>query len=92
MLNKKKIETFINLSKKSGSCVFGVDNILKNKNIKLIIVSSDLSSNSKNKLFAKFGDDKIVETSEEFEGVLSQNIKAFAITNAELANTIKQNL
>ena len=85
MLNKKKIETFINLSKKSGSCVFGVDNILKNKNIKLIIVSS-------NKLFAKFGDDKIVETSEEFDGVLSQNIKAFAITNAELANAIKQNL
>lgn len=80
-------------AEKSRNIVIGTDNILKNKKVKLIIVSSELGESSLNKLEnlsakTEIGFLKMAEN-EFFEIVSKNGVKAIAVTDENLANAIK---
>ncbi|MBQ8424975.1 MAG: hypothetical protein IJX17_03015 [Clostridia bacterium] len=90
-----KIKTYISFAIKSRNIVYGVDDILKSKQVYIIFKSNNLAENSKNKL-EKFILDKdlfiINLTDNDIFDVLQKNaIKVFAITDKNLADAIKKN-
>ena len=91
-----KIKTYVNFAKKSNKILFGVDDIVKSKNICLILISNDLASSSKNKLQNYTEKHKIINfyltNSQIFEICEIQSVKVIAITDKNLANAIKENL
>lgn len=91
-----KIKTYIGFAIKSRDIRFGVDDIVKMKGTKLIIASKNLGESSLVKL-NKFAATKNMEVtlldSELFAEIMqSENIKAAAISNENLAEAIKNNL
>ena len=94
--NISKIKTYIGFAIKSRDLKFGVDDIVKMKAVKLIIASSTLAESSLAKL-NKFAAEKKLEVTvldkELFSEIMqSENIKAVAISNTNLAEAIKNNL
>lgn len=88
-----KLSTFIGFAVKSRNIVFGVDDILSSKKAKLILVSSNLSENSRKKL-SEYAENKhismVMVEEDIFETIFKdKNIKAIAITDENLANAIK---
>lgn len=85
-----KISTYIGFALKSKNIIYGTDSIISAKNkCKLIIASTLLAENSVKKL--KKIDDVVFLPADQFE-LLFGKPKAVAITDANLANAIKQNI
>jgi len=93
-MNVNKIKSYVGFAIKSKSIVFGVD-LIKEKKVDLIIYASSLAIASKQKLInaAEVNKCERLELSDEIVENLvnSSNIKAFAITNKELAKAIINN-
>ena len=94
-MNQSKIKTFIGFAIKSRAIVYGVDAI-KEKNVKVIFFSEGLSETSKNscKKFAEKNSCDYYQLTDEqmLELTYNEKIKAFAITNVDLANAIIKNM
>ena len=94
--NITKIKTYIGFAIKSRKIKFGVDDILKLKNVNLIMVSESLSDSGMKKLegFAERKSIELVKFSENdfLELIQNVNIKAFAILDENMAVAIKKNL
>ena len=94
-MNLDKVKTFVGFAIKSRSVIYGVDQI-KEKNVKVIFFSSDLSESSKIscKKIAEKNNIKYYQISSEemFQLVGSEKIKAFAILNIDLAKAIESNM
>ena len=92
-LKVNKIKTYVGFAIKSKQIKFGIDEILKNKFLDLILVSSELAESSKSKLenFASKTNSKLIELEQDqIDFVLNKtNVKVFAITNKGLADAIK---
>lgn len=88
-----KIKTYVGFAIKSKQIKFGIDEILKNKFLDLILVSSELAESSKSKLenFASKTHSKLIELEQnQIDFVLNKTgVKVFAITNKGLADAIK---
>lgn len=94
-MDSNKIKTYINFAKRSRSIVYGVDDILKSRNIQFICISENLAESSKNKL-NKFILEKNIDyinlKFELFYSLLNNDaIKVFGITDKNLAKAIKLN-
>lgn len=91
-----KIKTYIGFAIKSREIKYGVDDIIKMRNPKLILASDTLgeSSLAKLKKFAQTKELKVILLGLEVfsELMQSENIKAFAIENENLADAINKNL
>lgn len=93
--NLSKIKAYVGFAIKSRQIVYGTDNILKTKKIKLVIVSDDLADNGYEKislhaqkcgaLVVKFSSDDIFE-------ITGKSIKALAVMSESLADAIKKSL
>jgi len=79
---QNKLNTYIGFAIKSGSVVFGQDNVFKQKNAPLVLVEEGASFGTINKLKAKF---KNVYVLNDFASVNLKG-KVVAIKNSELAN------
>lgn len=94
-LNIKKIKTYVGFAIRSKAIIYGVDSILETKP-SVIIYSENLAEGSKNKLLEslkKNGCYIFQITKEEIEEIFqSENIKAFAIMNKDLAKAIIDNI
>ena len=88
-----KIQSYLGFAKKSGSIVYGLDNLEKYKKcVYLVLYSDQLSENSLNKL------DRLVSERKWKMGVLKKttidellvvnNCKVIGLTNESLANAI----
>ena len=92
-LKVNKIKTYVGFAIKSKQIKFGIDEILKNKFLDLILVSSELAESSKSKLesFASKTHSKLIELEQnQIDFVLNKTgVKVFAITNKGLADAIK---
>lgn len=95
-INLSKIKTYIGFAIKSRKIRFGVDDILKLKNVSLIIVSDSLAESGMKKLegFAERKSIELIKFNESDFLELIQNIsiKATAILDENLAEAIKKNL
>ncbi|MBR3885554.1 MAG: hypothetical protein IKJ33_03720 [Clostridia bacterium] len=95
-INTSKIKTYVGFAIKSRKIKFGVDDILKVKNAKLIIVSNSLAESGMKKLepFANRNLIEIIKLSEDefLEVVQNISIKALAVLDENLAEAIKKNL
>ena len=91
-LNKTKI--YVGFAIKSRNIKFGIDSVLKQKFLPLVIMSDSLQESSKNKLqsFALKTNTKLIQLSDkDIEDMLNKsNIKVFAITDKGLADAIKK--
>lgn len=90
-----KIKSYIGFAKKNRTICYGVDDIIKLRNAKVIIVSDSLGESSLKKI-TNFASSKNCEMftlkSEEFITLENESIKAIAITDKGLADAIKNNL
>lgn len=94
-MNLSKIKTYIGFAKKSRQIIYGLDSI-KEKKAYIIVYSEGLSESSKNgcvKAAIKSGC-KTYQISDDdmLELMNIEKIKAFAITNSELAKAIESNM
>ena len=94
-MNQSKIKTYIGFAIKSRAIIYGVDSI-KEKNVKVIFFSDGISETSKNccKKIAEKNNCLYYQLTDEQMLELTQNekIKAFALTNVDLANAIIKNM
>lgn len=95
-LQINKAKTYIGFAIKSRAIKFGVDDILKSKRCKLVLVSEMLQESSFNKI-TKFCNQKNIDLLkiglENFENLLdNKSVKAVAILDDNLALAIKKNL
>lgn len=95
-LQINKAKTYIGFAIKSRAIKFGVDDILKSKKCKLVLVSELLQESSFNKI-TKFCNQKNIDLLkiglENFENLLdNKSVKAVAILDDNLALAIKKNL
>ena len=91
-----KIKTYIGFAIKSREIKYGVDDIIKMRNPKIILSSNMLGESSLAKL-KKFAKTKNMEVNlldaNMFSQIMqSENIKAIAIENQNLAEAINKNL
>lgn len=95
-VNISKIKTYVGFAVKSRKIKFGVDDILKTKNTKLIIVSDSLAESGMKKLegFSERTKVDLIKLREDefFEIIQNISIKATAISDENLAEAIKKNL
>ena len=77
----QKLKTFVGFAIKSGAIIYGQDNIIKQKNVPLVLIESGTSNSTIEKLKNKFKKVLIID------GFNDLNLKGSvcAITNAELA-------
>ncbi len=95
-LEINKAKSYLGFAIKSRAIKFGVDDIIKMKSAKLIIVSDELKESSEKKILS-YSQKNIIEllklTLDDFQKLLdNNNIKAVAITDENLAAQIKKNL
>lgn len=95
-LQINKAKTYIGFAIKSRAIKFGVDDILKSRKCKLVLVSELLQESSFNKI-TKFCNQKNIDLLkiglENFENLLdNKSVKAVAILDDNLALAIKKNL
>ena len=92
-LEIKKIQSYIGFAKRSRNILLGVDDIIKSKNTKLIIISKNISDSSLKKIqeFAnsKSIDNFVIDGEKFFEILQMENVKALGILDANLASAIK---
>ena len=91
-----KIKTYIGFAIKSREIKYGVDDIIKMRNPKLILASHVLGESSLAKL-NKFAQTKnmeviLLDSAVFLELMQNENIKAIAIDNENLAEAINKNL
>ena len=90
-----KIKSYIGFAVKSRAIVYGIDSI-KEKKVKVIFFSESISESSKNSCekIANKNECNYYQLTEEQMLELTQNnkIKAFAITNSDLAIAIEKNM
>jgi len=79
----QKIKSYVGFAIKSGHSKIGTDNILKSKNIKVIVICSNLSDNAKRKI-ANFSAAPILVK----DGVLPDGVLALGVTDSSLASAI----
>ena len=95
-LQIEKIRSYVLFAIKSGHIIFGVEQIVKAKAVEVILYSSSLSENSKNKLkyYANIKNIVIaeIENQEYMEIINKNNILALAVSDKNLAKAIKDNL
>ena len=88
---KNKIKTYIGFAKKSGNLKIGTDNILEYKKFSDIIISRDISDNTKNKIrnYALKKSSNLIEVDcDLFKFVFgSDKIKAVSILDKNLATS-----
>ena len=94
--NFSKIVAYVGFAIKSKNIIFGTDDILKSKRVKIILLSESLSDSSKSKI-ENYAKQKNIEVknfkAEVFNEIINnQNIKAAAITNESLADAINKSL
>lgn len=91
--NESKITTYLGFAVKSHKIIYGTDDVLKNKNSKIILISNSLSEGSLQKLetHANAKNIPLKKTDDEiFLKVFGEkNVKVVAITDDGLANAIK---
>lgn len=91
-----KIKTYIGFAIKSREIKYGVDDIIKMRNPKLIIASELLGESSLEKLkkFSKTKNLEVILLGKDvfFELMQNESIKAIAIENSNLAEAINKNL
>jgi len=85
-----KILSYIGFAKKSGHIVFGQDNIIKTKNVQIILCDEALSQNTIKKMVTKKASIYILPTSNMQE--LSQSAKVLAITDKSLSQAIQNQI
>lgn len=90
-----KIKTYLNFAIRSRNIAFGVDDILKSRNIEVVIFSDLLAETSRNKLnnFATKKQICILQVSGDEMKELLQNesVKAVGVTDKNLAKAIRMN-
>ena len=95
-INTGKINTYVGFAIKSRKIRFGVDDILKLKNVNLILVSDSLAESGMKKLegYANKKPIDLIKLNEnEFLEVIQNiSIKAIAVLDENLADAIKKNL
>lgn len=95
-LEINKAKSYLGFAIKSRAIKFGVDDIIKMKSAKLIIVSDELKESSEKKVLSysqKNNIELLKLTLDDFQKLLdNNNIKAVAITDENLAAQIKKNL
>jgi len=84
----EKIKAYIGFAKKSGNIAFGIDNALSKKS-KLILYSSELSDNSKNKI--KNSKIESIEFDKDEFNKLGESALVIGILDKSLSNAIKNN-
>ena len=90
MVDANKLYTYVRFAIKSGAIIYGTDSIISAKGkCQLILASRLLADNAMRKL-KKIGDITIMPP-DEFENLFGRP-KAVAITDANLAKAIKQNI
>lgn len=94
--NFSKIVAYVGFAIKSKNIIFGTDDIIKSKRVKIILLSESLSDSSKSKI-ENYAKQKNIEVknfkAEVFNEIINnQNIKAAAITNESLADAINKSL
>ena len=92
----EKIKTYVGFAIKSRNIVYGVDEITKKPKSEIILYSSSLTKSGQEKL-SFFADKnkifiKVLEQEEFYEIIHSENIKAIAVLDKNLADAIKKNL
>ncbi len=91
-LKEDKIKTYLGFAVKSREFILGVDDIIKSKSVKVILVTDELSENTLKKLndFANNKEIKIIVISSAIINELfgEKNIKALGVTNKNLADAI----
>lgn len=86
MINK--LSTYIGFAKKSNKIVVGTDNIIASNKCKIVLVSDELSDNSKKKIEKIYKVFKI--SANVFNEVVNMEaVKAVAITDENLASAIR---
>ena len=95
-INTSKVKTYVGFAVKSRKIKFGIDDIIKLKNAKLIIVSDSLAESGMKKIegYAERISVDLIKLSEEdfLEIIQNISIKAIAILDENLADAIKKNL
>ena len=87
MINK--IKTYIGFAIKSNKILLGTDNILASNKPKLVLISDELSENAEKKLSKNNKCFKLKK--QEFETAVTINgVKAIAVVDVSLAETIKK--
>lgn len=86
-----EISKYINLAKKAGAVIYGIDNIVKNKNVQLILLCPTSSQNlvSKAESFATRKNIKLIKLQNELDSIINTtNCKVIGLTNLQLATQI----
>ena len=93
-MNLIDIIKYYNLALKSGSVIFGLDNIKKHKDIGVVIVSKELAQNSYDKICLhckKFNIKILLLANNDFIKLSNNdNVKCIGISNKNIANIIKK--
>lgn len=91
-LKVSKIKTYVGFAIKSKKICFGTDKIISNKNIKLVILSSELSENSRKKIdkyILKCGAKSVIIDGRELKEIVgTENMSAIGIIDENLSNAI----
>ena len=77
----QKLKTYVGFAIKSGAIVYGQDNIVKQKNVPLVLIENGTSDSTINNLKAKFKNVLIINNFAE----LNLKGKVCAILNKDLA-------
>lgn len=86
----QKLKGYIGLAIKSGSAVFGADNILKSKRLKLVLIDGSISENTMSKLIRYCEKNNITKlVLKDIPALTSrEGCKAAAIKNQGLAEAV----
>lgn len=94
--NSSKIKAYVGFAKKSRAIIFGVDDIIKSKKAKIILVSSALAESSKAKIEAYAKEKNVIIKNLDvkvFNDIMdNENIKTIAITSESLADAVNKSL
>ncbi len=94
--NFSKIVAYVGFAIKSKNIIYGTDDIIKSKRVKIILLSDSLADSSRLKIenYAKQKNIVVKNLKTEVfnEMINNQNIKAIAITNYSLADAINKSL
>ena len=77
----QQLKTFVGFAIKSGAIIYGQDNIIKQKNVPLVLIEKGTSTSTINKLKTKFKNVLVIDGFNE----LNLKGKVCAILNQDLA-------
>ena len=93
----QKLKTYIGFAIKSGAIIYGQDNIVKQKNVPLVLIKNGTSTSTINKLKTKFKNVLIIDEFNELNltgsvcAILNQDLakKCIEISESKGANSIE---